>query len=112
MNTLEILTKAKALIANPANWSKGTYARDGQGRHTQVLAEDAVCFCTAGAVLRATGQEAIYGEALQALTKLDLQVRNSVETFNDLKTTRHADIMRMFDKAIAAEKTNASQTTS
>ena len=89
------LIAAKALIADPKHWTKGEYV-DGQG-----------CMCASGAIRSVTGE---------TLCKTEIYLDNlverefyhdfgfaTIEEFNDDRLTTHADIMALFDRAIAAQ---------
>lgn len=54
---VEVLIAARALIADPKNWTQGAYARqtDQFGDYAEVLSPDAKCFCALGALARAAG---------------------------------------------------------
>lgn len=89
-STLQVLTEARALIAKPENW--GWYVYD-DGRR----------MCAAGAVCRANGVSRWHGGdaqiALQRVTGCYLG------SFNDTHT--HAEVLAVFDQAIAAERAKA-----
>lgn len=104
---LQILIDAKALIVDPAHWSKGLFYN---GRKCS--------YCAVGALNVASGCETPYGAgdntpkgvriANQTARRfLDHAVNSyahskyqSVMCFNDKPNTEHADVMRVFDKAI------------
>lgn len=104
----QILIDAKALIADPARWSKGLFYN---GRKCS--------YCAVGALNVASGCETPYGAgdntpkgvriANQTARRfLDHAVNSyapsefSVMSFNDKPRTSHEDVMRVFDKAIEA----------
>jgi hypothetical protein len=98
------LTAARALISHPAHWIKKTSGKtaDGKPDNSTNLSE-AVCFCALGAVWRAGGDsrsscaEIILGKIVRATTRFDNPV-----SFNDNPSTTHADVLRVFDLAVAA----------
>lgn len=98
------LTAARALISHPAHWIKKTSGKkaDGKPDNSTNLSE-AVCFCALGAVWRAGGKsrssraETILSEIVRTTTRFDNPV-----SFNDHPSTTHADVLRVFDAAIAA----------
>lgn len=49
------LVAARALIADPSQWTTHSLARDAQGLGRLATDEDAVCFCAAGALQRVCG---------------------------------------------------------
>ena len=105
MTPTEHLIAARALIARPENWTKHTAARDSHG---QVVYSDnprAVCWCTIGALAKtAKGRDPLAANDL-----IFLQIRenpdieeDSIDGYNDAPETTHANILALFDKAIAA----------
>lgn len=99
----ENLIAARALIDTPEKWGKGDYEpRPG-------------CFCAAGAIAAAKGVEACPSSAEEgpevdalesALNDLGdgLSPWASFVHFNDDYDTTHADVMALFDRAIAAQE--------
>jgi hypothetical protein len=88
----ENLIAARALIDMPEKWGKGSYQEGG-------------CHCAIGAVLKVQGLLGIScfaGDEENAL-KAALPTLDMVEHFNDHPFTTHADIMALFDRAIAAQ---------
>ena len=93
---LTLLERARTLISNPDNWLKNS-----------LWNEDRTCFCAMGAI--STARNALPG--LKADTKPDMMAAEEALDarapganyirFNDLPTTTHADILRLFDEAIA-----------
>ncbi|NEI71008.1 hypothetical protein GR212_15625 [Rhizobium lusitanum] len=97
MEIAERLVKAKAIIANPRDWGKG---------------EDRDCACALDAlrvgidetdneqdVMRAAG---LLRDCLPFSFKADPNNWNTpVAQFNDAPETTHADIMALYDRAIA-----------
>jgi len=49
------LIKAKKLISDPKKWTQGWYAKNNHGQYTWPAHEDAVCFCSIGAVIKIDG---------------------------------------------------------
>jgi hypothetical protein len=97
MTVKDNLIAAKALIDSPEKWGKRFYyqhARTG-------------CMCALGAV-----RQAVFGQVLgvhdntpeaEAL-KDELPKGRWVDEFNDHPSTTHADIMALFQRAIAAQE--------
>jgi hypothetical protein len=90
----ENLIAAKALIDTPEKWIKGSFHKAG-------------CFCAVGALgMASNGNPENWGyderEALLRALPVDA-VAYSVALFNDDPDTTHADIMALFDRAIAAQ---------
>lgn len=119
----EIIKQAKALIQNEQKWIKGVSASRCKGSTGSVelpfQSKHATCFCATGAVRRAaydictTLQNAYWWrECDKALIVLDKTLDRmnkrawSVEIYNDKASTTHADIMTLFDRAIALAEAN------
>lgn len=101
MNTVEILRAARALIENPANWTKEHLARDLDDSSVLPSSGDAVCWCAAGAVMRAASDDAgpAYTLARDELIHALPEGHTSLVNFND--DSGHADVLALFDRAIA-----------
>lgn len=88
----ENLIAAKALIDTPDKWIKDRFADGG-------------CFCAAGALKYGSGFEA--GEVWESAEYKALLAQvpggRPLPSFNDDPNTTHADIMALFDRAIAAQ---------
>lgn len=98
-----VLINAKALIADPKNWTQGVFARNADGYSTGVHEEDATCFCTLGAIAVAgNNQKWAQKIAINTLSKIiddiDGNAALSIGGFNDTHT--HEQVMELFDKAI------------
>lgn len=88
------LRAAKALISDPKNWCKGHYHDRGR-------------FCAMGAcraVVRATRPYPQTEERLDRIGAMEkalhVMIGKCPPTWNDEKTTTHADVMAAFDQAI------------
>ncbi|HWU19350.1 MAG TPA: hypothetical protein VN155_16840 [Devosia sp.] len=93
----ENLIAAKALIDMPEKWIKGTF-------HAW-MPSGTECFCLAGAVIEASSHDTDglrEAETISALVGA-LDGFDTVIGFNDAAATTHADIMALFDRAIAAQ---------
>jgi hypothetical protein len=101
MSVKDDLIAAKSLIDTPEKWAKGTYeTRNG-------------CMCALGACRRqvygnAGGGSSEDGELVGDMNPLATALldalpngETSVSAYNDRKLTTHADIMALFDRAIA-----------
>lgn len=106
MSNVGILTASKNRISTPERWTKGTAARSVHGRKVAVTSKRAFCFCAVGAVERETqGIDDGYRSAIELLnlaveTPLPFAM-HEVVAFNDLGATTHADVMALFDRALA-----------
>lgn len=97
MNTVEILTKAKQLIADPLNWTQGTYTEERDGN---------TCYCALGAIGKVTGSVWFDGvtnyhasKVLRSVVAGELKEGFTFAPYNDSHT--HSEVMEAFDKAIA-----------
>lgn len=88
--TLEVLREARELLSDPAKWTK-------RGEHGPR-------YCTVSAVTEVSG-----GRADDRATRALYDALPSrwagqyVHSFNDDPSTTHADVLALFDRAIAAE---------
>ncbi len=97
------LVAAKALIADPAKWGKGSFALpDG-------------CLCALGAVAKVcqfppdrpwVGHPS---DVRDCLTRALPGSHRVVVSFNDHPDTTHADIMALFDRAINASRVSPTE---
>jgi len=69
-----VLTDARAFIADEATWTKGAGARNAKGVPVSSWDDEAVCFCTIGAVARAAYQRGLSDE-MHAMVRLDEAAR-------------------------------------
>ena len=83
------LEKARALIASPHHWQKGSLC-NGRGRFCLVGAVQAACPRAVNLQVRCLKQ---LGFALP----LEF---DSLPAFNDYQSTTHSDVLALFDKAI------------
>lgn len=125
---LEVLKKARELIASENNWVKGKYATGdnvkpgvsdftGLGRSVTSVAIPGVdCFCSVGAVHRAayllnsngTGRySGIDPIADAAVLQLGISLGSKdqygevdVIRFNDYPSTEHSEVLALFDRTI------------
>lgn len=97
MTTLEVLRKAREVIANPEHWTRGAYAKDVNGNEVNFAGKTACKFCAAGAIFRAHGGN----YAIQALTAELPKTSNTVITFNDWSRRKHSEVLALYDRAIA-----------
>lgn len=123
MTPEQVLVGAKALIADPAKWTKGALARRADGSEGSpalrsyypggpvMVDETLTCFCTFGAILRVAGDALATDSpstiALGIFMRVNQRYENEpIGKFNDDPSTTHADIMLAFDKAIDYARTN------
>lgn len=102
--TAAVLREARALIEDESRWIKGTFSK-----YNVVGLE---CFCALGAVADVSHgpdvaeRQAKRRDGWQSLARSLSSTTNwqRVADFNDRKTTTHADVLALFDRAIAAEE--------
>lgn len=94
----EVLIAARKKIEKPENWTQGTGAKDIEGRYADADSPEAVCWCSMGALYAVTASMpgTYYNQAYEALRDV---INDSIAMFND--THSHADVIEIFDKAIA-----------
>ena len=97
--TRDVLIAARAIIADPAMWYQGDWSASGERYH---LSEPCCAEC---AIFRADARRSgvhAHG-AIRTMAKFTPE-HAPVHIFNDAPTTTHADILAVFDRAIAGEQ--------
>jgi hypothetical protein len=105
MTPVEILKAARELIAKPERWTQSTVARDARGKSVFVSSPDAVCWCAAAALLKVTTDRDEDGGSLDASREALLKNAGGFEyicDFNDVHGRTHAEVLALFDAAIAS----------
>lgn len=98
MKTSEFLRNAKTLIDSPEKWCTLDCAQDTHRLGTSPADPNAVCFCSLGALARASlGSMEYYSKGHDTLQSV--LSPNLISHFNDTHT--HAEVMLAWDKAIA-----------
>jgi hypothetical protein len=100
MTDLEIMRAARALITPPGSWTQREAARDIDGQSTFPLYDDAICFCSLGAIDRAMGPERFYVQNALA-DHILRKYKQGVVAWNDHPTRTHAEVLAEFDEVIA-----------
>ena len=103
MDRLKILKAARAKITKPERWTKGEIARNAAGKEVSPRSKEAVCWCALGALQAAAGKKCSFIEIDDLAYELTPRW-TWIAKVNDHKDTTHADILALFDRAIAAEK--------
>lgn len=102
--TLAALRTGRARLARFGAWTQGEAARDVLGDPTQ--ARGAECWCAAGAMLGTGDGEsealAALGHALTGRTLRDDEAMCVLAEWNDESARTHADVLALYDRAIAA----------
>lgn len=97
MKVSKVLIAARAVIADPKNWTKGSFAKDANGHKRYAIAPEAVCWCALGAVMRVGANDVLFGAACYWL---DGAAGTWMGGYNDAHT--HAEVLEVFDRAIAS----------
>jgi hypothetical protein len=94
-STAALLIAARAIISDPAMWHQGDWSSSGE------WGGDGPC-CAEAAIYRAADDQNT--PSYQCVVSMRYHTPNNqrIDIFNDLKTTTHADILAVFDRAIAA----------
>lgn len=98
MKTSEYLKQAKYLIDSPEKFTKGAYARDSKGK--DCLIEDGKTFCSSGALCKADKTPG-YTHMFEVLNS-GVFGKDSIAFIKYSDTHTHAEVMNLWDKAIAA----------
>lgn len=109
MTRLIILKRARELIEKPSNWTRRALARDASDNSVNPEDASACSYCTMGSVERASttsrigaGRKERRDDALEFLREfLPKNAAGSFIRFNDDQGTTHAEILALFDRAIA-----------
>ena len=99
----DVLREARALIADEQRWCKHAEARNADGGGVEFDHPDAARWCAIGAVWRACNtwtRWEIADYLYLAAERLRPGISGHV-TYNDHPDTTHADILALFDEAIA-----------
>ncbi len=113
MSTLETLVRARALIADVANWTRGALGRDNNGEAVEGDDSAAVCFCAFGAIDAVCLTQEESERAGLALEKaaVDLYPEASRELTGDRSPVvyvndglGHDAALAVYDHAIATER--------
>lgn len=99
MHPVDILKKAREILSDSRRWCKHESAVRENGARVDPLSLDACRWCATGALCKASGT---YGslELMDSIELLEAECCVQVVDFNDLPSTTHEDILRVFDQAI------------
>lgn len=98
MTVAEQLRAARALIADPAHWTRYEYARDAEGNGVSYTDERATCFCAEGAIYRIA--RGVLAMGLDPLTRAARRLYGvNAVIVND--NWGHEHVLACFDAAIA-----------
>ena len=96
--TRDVLIAARAIIADPAMWYQGDWSASGD----RYDAEESCC--AECAIFRAADDLGGYSYGIIKAMPGFTPDHTLIHIFNDAATTTHADIMAVFDRAIAGEQ--------
>jgi hypothetical protein len=97
MSVKQILIEANALIDTPEKWTQEAYARDVNRYPISCRVDEAVCFCSLGAINRVTLEKHSH-MYLPAVIHLEKTMGMQVADFNDRHS--HSEVMAAWDRAI------------
>lgn len=105
-----LLIFARKLISRPQHWTKGSYARDEKGISLpRECRQFAYCYCAVGATMKAADSLNLSSAAQSARIRLAQVINNSTDSlntsiidYNDDVERTHAEILELFDNAIAS----------
>lgn len=102
---LDVLRAGRERVAR--GWSQNYFARDAAGNGCPVNSRKAKCWCAVGAVYAAATTHPVRTPALERLREAlpGASRTGEVEWFNDHPLTTQADVLALFDRAIAALET-------
>ncbi len=100
---LQVLEAARATITPPGAWTQKASARNAKGNSVTPTNKNAVCFCLLGAIDRIQAESELRCSATTLLRDLvPPGFGRMLADYNDAST--HAEVLSLFDKAIATLK--------
>jgi hypothetical protein len=107
-STAEILRAARERIADPARWTKGTFARTEAGREVSAQAEIAVRWCARGSLYRECGSACTNTTRRAEQTLRDVVPDIEIDLPFDVEPIAwindngiHAHVLELYDRAIS-----------
>ena len=104
------MNDARALVAN--GWCKIDAAQTEDGKKCDILNVEAKKFCVAGANYNASkGDSLLMAEMITRLYDHipDNTTKMAMISYNDMETTTHADILKLYDNALSQLKKEIDQ---
>lgn len=100
----EVLIEARKIISDPRNWTQKSFARNEEGVPCPLFDHHAFCFCSVGAIQRASFcLEKRWFEVEKAIDWLSqtsfMKYGQTITQANDEHS--HEEILELFDLAIA-----------
>ena len=102
MDTLEVLVKARGLLAKPESWIQGGLSETAAGDPVPIEDERAVCFCLDGALMVASGVMMV----TDAYRAMGFSSVAELWVWNDEEGRTHAEVLARLDEAIAKLRTD------
>lgn len=104
-DTQRILAEARKLIENESNWVKNRLATAADGSFAAFCDDAAARFCADGALAHVQGEYTTRTPAFRALDDAAGEINGggpyaTSVGVNDAFETTHADVLRMYDRAI------------
>jgi hypothetical protein len=102
--TRDLLLRARAIVADRRRWTRDVTARDRHYRPVSATDPSAIQWCALGALLHVADDPATFVRAVTLLEMAAATLFNRpVRWVNDMPgRTAHADLLAVFDHAIAA----------
>jgi hypothetical protein len=101
---IQIVERARALIADEEHWCRGELARDAKGRGVCPMSDSATKRCGLGALIMAAHQITDDRRAAHDLAIRAMRPLYSTATLVKVNDVRgHAAVLALFDEVIAAE---------
>lgn len=109
MTTLEILAKARGLIATPEKWTQEAFGRSKTGRRFSMAMSvvnnpEVTCRCIGGAVFEAMGDGSNEKRAEEIAMAMDFDDLETMYNWNDRSHRTHAEVLARLDAAISKLK--------
>lgn len=96
-----VLSKARALIVDPACWTQNARARTADGLPTSDSDPASTCICSSSALWRASDVSTKEGAQIASKARKALQKAMHGDIFDYNDENEHRDILRAFDRAMA-----------
>jgi hypothetical protein len=106
---VKVLIAARAKIAHREHWTKGCEARDWRGRRVNAASVTGTRWCAVGAVRAVSPDCRTAVRAVEALERSLDGWGTVMVFFNDHPFRRHRTVLRVFDRAIEAERLAATK---
>jgi len=113
--TTRLLMDVRALLNEPARWTKGASARDAAGLDVEPFDPNATCWCISGAMVAAANRLIAPGSMVDGYDlhehpnaaaffrqaqEIVRRVVGGIPAFNDAANTKHADVVQAMTFAV------------